>query len=159
MAKIENLEDLFLLLKVEMANQTTEITNNLMDALAERITPLEQENKILKNKVEILETKLSNLEIENKKNNVILYGMEEKDEENAQQLLESTITLLSSELNVNIERTCVNKIYRIGKRQTDPQKPRPVLLSLTNTWRKAEILKNKRNSKQLEWLKTYRNKY
>lgn len=57
---------------------TTTITKNVMEALDDEMKILFEENNNLKNKVNNLEQKISFLEKEKRRNNLVLFGIEEK---------------------------------------------------------------------------------
>ncbi|CAG4989728.1 unnamed protein product [Colias eurytheme] len=134
-------------MKIEMQNQTVELTNTIMEKIDDKLKPILEENKILKNKVENLEKRVGNLEREKKMNNIIIHGLKE-DEKSIQDLLNNVKRHFLDELNFTLEDRDVNKIYRIGKGNND-NKPRPIVLSLVSGWRKSEIMKNKKKLKEL----------
>lgn len=49
---------------------------------------------------------------------------------------------------MNIEKNEVNKLYRLGKNKAG-DKPRPVLCSFMNGWKKEEIMKNKKKLQKI----------
>lgn len=48
-----------------------------------------------------------------------------------------------------MEEYDINKIYRLGKRKRENNKPRPVLCSFISNWKKTEIIKSKKNLKSI----------
>ncbi|CAH2094926.1 unnamed protein product [Euphydryas editha] len=60
---------LFDKMKIEMQNQTIELTNTILDKMEEKLKPILEENKILKLKVEKLEKKVERLERDKRSNN------------------------------------------------------------------------------------------
>ncbi|CAB3226940.1 unnamed protein product [Arctia plantaginis] len=134
---------LFQLMKMELEKQTTTITQNVTDTLMrtidDKIQPLLEENKHLKSEVQTLNRKVKYLEEMNKKNNIILHGVKETENNYAE--LFNIITDILQKMNVKIERYEINKYYRLGKKQ-DESKIRPILISFTSYQRKAEIMKN-----------------
>lgn len=135
-----------------MQNQTLELTNTIMEKMEEKLKPVFEENKILKNKIENLEKKIQYLERDKKTNNIIIHGLKEC-EKSTHELLSDVKKLFSDELNFTLEDWEVNKIYRIGKPKND--KPRPTLLSLVSGWRKSEIMRNKKKLKELYLTEDY----
>lgn len=119
---------------------------DIAQSTGREIKEIKQENKILVEKIEIQEKKIAQLENENRKNNVVIFGIEET-EETMYDLEDTVKELLTKKLNMSIDNSDVNYVTRMGKKQ---DQSRPILLSCT-TWRmKKEILKNKatlRNSK------------
>lgn len=141
-------EILFEKMKLEMKNQTTEltesITKNIMDRLDEKLMPIKEENEKLKEKVGNLEKEIEHLKREKKSNNLIIHGLEE-GEISTNELFQNIKEKLRIDLNINLVENEVNKLYRLGK-QISQNKPRPVLFSLLSEWKKHEI---KKNSKKL----------
>ncbi|XP_022835700.1 uncharacterized protein LOC111363135 [Spodoptera litura] len=138
-------------MKLEMQKQTAEltesITKNLMDRMDEKLTPIIEENQQLKQKIKDLEKELEYLKKEKKDNNIIIFGLEE-GEISRTDLFEGVKATLKEDLNINMEQFEVNKLYRLGKKKVQ-NKPRPVLCSFINTWKKDEIMKNRKNLKNI----------
>lgn len=145
----EDMLRLFQMMKVELEKQTATITQNISDALMlsieEKIQPIIEENKLLKSEVDILNKKIKYLDNMNKKNNIILHGVKEK--ENSYEGLLNIIKDILLTLNVKIENNEINKYYRLGKKQ-EGNKDRPILICFTSYHKKVEILKNKRKTPQ-----------
>lgn len=139
----EQFQLLFEKMKIEMQNQTTELTNT-MD---EKLKPVLQENKILKLKVENLEKKVERLERDKKRNNILIHGLVE-NEKSTRDLIENIKEVFLGELDLTIEDYEINKIHRIGMRNKN-EKPRPTLLSLVSGWKKNEIMRNKKQLKEI----------
>ncbi|XP_045495994.1 uncharacterized protein LOC123703041 [Colias croceus] len=134
-----NNEALFDKLKTEMQNQTKEVLNKMDEKLApftREIEELRLENKILKEKI-------ANLEKNSRSNNIIIYGLKET-ESSQTDLLEKVTQKLTTHLNITVEPKDVNKIYRIGKKDTVGGKTRPILMACVNGWLKNTIMKNKK---------------
>lgn len=119
---------------------STEITKNVMEALDEKLKILREENNNLKNKVTILEQKITFLEKEKRRNNLILFGIEEKGKTEME--LVDYVKDIIVEAGIHLESQEITYVKRIG---TQSDKSRPVLISLTTTWKKHLILRNKRN--------------
>lgn len=131
---------LFDQMKIEMERQT----NIIFQKMDEKLEPLINENKILKNKIEILEKKIEYFEKEKKKNNILYFGLDEKSE-SFSELLQRVQEIFKQDLKITLEASDVSKIHRIGPIREN--KIRPVLISLANNWKKSEILKMKRSLK------------
>lgn len=147
----EQFQLLFDKMKIELANQTTSITesitNTIMERMEEKLQPIITENKNLKTKVEKLEEEIEYLKREKKNNNIIIFGLKE-GEKSSTQILDKVKVAFKDDLDINIEEREVNKIYRLGEINKE-NKPRPILLSLVSAWKKSEIMKNKKNLKNL----------
>ncbi|CAF4926332.1 unnamed protein product [Pieris macdunnoughi] len=117
---------LFEKMRIEMKEQNTRLEESLTDKIINRMDE----------KLKPILTENENLKL--KRRNVLLpsYCRISK-----RQCL--------ADLNITLKNTEVNKIYRIGKPRKQEGKPRPILISFVNSWKKHEILKNKRKFKKL----------
>ncbi|CAF4752880.1 unnamed protein product [Pieris macdunnoughi] len=142
---------LFDKMKIEMQKQTMElkesITNSVMEKIDEKIKPILAENKDLKEKIMNLEKELEYLKRDKKENNIIIFGLKE-EEESTSGLIQVVKKIFNKNLNIKIEDFEINKIYRIGKKSPDG-KPRPVLFSFINSWKKNEVMKVRKNLKDI----------
>lgn len=138
---------LFDKLKIEMQKQTSELSATILDKMEEKLKPVLEENKNLKSNVEYLKKKIENLEREKRRNNIIIYGLTEK-EKSTSDLIKTIRKLFLDELDINIEEYEINKVHRIGIRNKN-EKARPTLLSLVSEWKKKEIMRNKKKVKRI----------
>ena len=142
---------LFEKMKIEMQNQTAElkesITNSVMEKINEKIKPIIAENKNLKEKIMSLEKEMEYLKRDKKQNNIIIFGLRE-EEDSPSGLIQAAKNIFNKDLSINIQDSEINKIYRIGKKYPDG-KPRPVLLSFVNLWKKNEIMKVRKKLKNI----------
>lgn len=119
-----------------LIKQTAEINKNI-----------DQKLKIVKRveeKVEALEKKNLMLERRLRKNNIVIFGLTIDGSE----IVEQVITKLNGLLNLEITRSHINNIYRIGKRNNPP-----VIIEFVSYLRKAEIFKNPEKLKALKGTK------
>ncbi|GBP37629.1 hypothetical protein EVAR_34666_1 [Eumeta japonica] len=134
-----------------MQKQTIElkesITNSVIEKMEEKLKPVIEENKNLKVKITKLENEIEYLKRDKKQNNIIVFGLEER-EESTSGLIQEATEIFNKDININIEDYEINTIYRIGKR-TLGAKPRPVLVSFVNAWKKKEIMKVRKNFKDI----------
>lgn len=139
----EEMSLLFSMMKQELEKQTTIITEavtaNIMRSIDEKIKPLVEENKMLQLEVEILNSRINRLEDTNRKNNIIIHGVEETETNFAG--LFGIVGEILGKICVRVENYDINKIYRLGKQSTG--KIRPIMISLTTYNKKIEILKGK----------------
>lgn len=119
-----------------------------MDRMEEKLNPIVEENKNLKAKIAKLEKEIEFLKRERRNNNIIVFGLEEK-ETSTSGLLQAVKENLVSDLNIKIEDYEINKIHRIGHKNKEINKPRPILCSFISNWKKDEIIKNKKNLKKI----------
>lgn len=136
---MDNMEIFFERMKLEMSKQTEDILSRMDEKLmsfTREVEELKLENQELKGKIAMMERKRRN-------NNVILYGLEES-ENTTLELMKTTTNKISTDLKISLDSRDINEIRRIGKRASN-DKARPILVSLVNGWKKAEILRNKKN--------------
>ncbi|XP_063539781.1 uncharacterized protein LOC134748878 [Cydia strobilella] len=136
------METLFLKLREEMKIQTKTLSETLSTTMDKKLKPLREENEKLKEEVGTLKTKVHILEKENRKNNLILHKVSEVETSNNDllQLVVETLNKLSE--NASMEKWDIweiSKAQRLGKKG---DRPRPILVTVTLTWRKIEVLKN-----------------
>ncbi|KOB67947.1 Endonuclease-reverse transcriptase [Operophtera brumata] len=128
----EEMSLLFSMMKQELEKQTTIITEavtaNIMRSIDEKIKPLVEENKMLHLEVEILNSRINRLEDTNRKNNIIIHGVEETETNFAG--LFGIVGEIFGKICVRVENYDINKIYRLGKQSTG--KIRPIMISLTS---------------------------
>ncbi|CAH0401613.1 unnamed protein product [Chilo suppressalis] len=119
---------------------TTEITKNVMEALDEKLKILREENNDLKTKVNSLEQKISYYEKEKRRNNLVFFGIDGKGKTELE--LVDHIKEIVEESGTNLDSQEISNIQRIGKQSENNF---PILISLTTSWKKHLILKNKRH--------------
>ncbi|GBP72782.1 hypothetical protein EVAR_4666_1 [Eumeta japonica] len=124
------------------------ITNSIMEKMDEKLIPVIEENKKLKTKVEKLEGEIEYLKRTEKNNNIVVFGLEE-NEQSSTELIQKLKETFNQYMNIKIEEYDINKIYRLGNKKSDKNKTRPVLCLFINNWKKTEIIKNKKNLKNI----------
>lgn len=134
---------LFDQMKIEMDKQT----NSIFEKMNEKLEPLIKDNEMMKNKIETLEKKIEYLEKEKKRNNIVLFGLEEKNNSSSTELLQSVQEIFKSDLKITLEAIEVSKIHRIGLKKEN--KIRPILITFANNWKRNEILKLKKSLKDV----------
>ncbi|GBP41925.1 hypothetical protein EVAR_31688_1 [Eumeta japonica] len=145
-------ETLLLLTKMtEQLNlQTKTITENITAAVLqkvdEKLQPIIEENKKLKSEGEKLNQKIQNLEKNSRRNNVILHGLPETEEENHEDL-NTFVTSTLRRIDVDLEKGDIDRLQRLGKKGDKTDKTRPISLSTTTLQKKSQILKNKQKMK------------
>lgn len=147
----EQFQLLFDKMKEEMRKQTTELTEsltkNIMEEIDRKLTPIIEENEKQKQKISNLEKEIEYLKRENRNNNIIIFGLEE-NEKSTCELFQNVKENFVRDLNITIEENGINKLYRLGKKNLG-NKPRPVLCSFANRWKKDEIMKNRKSFKKI----------
>lgn len=119
---------------------TTTVTRNVMEALDEKLKSVIEENNNLKIKVENLERQLGIVHNNNRKNNLIFFGTEEKGKKEGE--LVDYITDIIIDSGTHITSQEINNVYRIGQ---SSNKNRPVVVTFTSLWKKHQIQQNKGN--------------
>lgn len=130
-------------LKEEFAIQTNNLAANMVSTIEEKLKPLVDDNTKLKNEVEMLNVKVRNLEKEVRKNNVLIHGVEETENNNIEllQLVLSTLNDMRKDTEMeNFDKWEISEVRRLGIKQDN--KLRPILVKFTLTWRRTDILKN-----------------
>lgn len=115
------------LLQTELKSLSDNL-NKKLNTLEDTVEKLEDENCLLKKKIEYLHNK-------NRKNNVVIVGLEIRGD-----LLENTIQQISDLVDVEITAKDVNNIYRIGR--NEEQLKKPILLEFVTQIKKQEVLRN-----------------
>ncbi|KAK9884578.1 hypothetical protein WA026_007421 [Henosepilachna vigintioctopunctata] len=100
------------------------------------------------------EKEIESLKRAGRSNNIVVFGIEEK-EKSTIELLRELKENIKQDLNIDIVNNEVNKIHRIGKKDPESNKPRPVICSFVNNWKKNEIIKSKKNLKNIYIVEDY----
>lgn len=103
----------------------------------QKINSLEEENKLLLDR-------LKKTERLQKKNNLILYGIKEREIEGAEVLIKSVTDIFHNNLGITLDQTHFSNCFRLGKKT---EKPRPILLELLSYFKKQDILKKRAHLK------------
>ncbi|XP_077485464.1 uncharacterized protein LOC144095668 [Amblyomma americanum] len=93
----------------------------------------------LEKKVQGLELKLTDLEDRSRRNNLLVFGVKEKENETHEDLEESVLKDVFTEI-LGAHVSSVERIHRIGRKQ--PDKVRPVIIKFYDHREKMNILKN-----------------
>lgn len=145
----EDMLKLFQMMKMELEKQTAiitqSITETLMRSLDDKIQPILEENKKLKEEIETLNRKMKHLDDMNRKNNLLLHGVKEA-EKSYEELFNTIKNILSENLDIKISKFEINKYHRLGPKQDD--KTRPILITFTSQQKRSEILINKKKMPQ-----------
>lgn len=125
-------------IKIEMQNQTKEI----LTQMDEKLTPLSREIEVLKLENKELKGQLLEINKKSRMNNLILFGLQETEKSSAG-LMELTINKFKSDLNITLDNRDINKIYRLGKKDTSG-KNRPTLITFVNSWKKDIVFQSRK---------------
>lgn len=144
---LEKMDEMKVDFKMQTELLAESFKKSILQTLDEKLIPVLEENRKLKQEVSNLQTRLQYLERDARKNNIILHGVAE-DENNDTELKDNVIESLNK-ISQKVEgmqdwdKWEISNLRRLGKKNTD--KKRPILITLTLTWRKYELLKNNRN--------------
>lgn len=92
---------------------TVSVTQNVMEALDERLKIITEENTMLKEKITILEQKLKGMEREKRKYNLVFFGITEIEKSEAE--LVDHVKDIIQESGTHLNSQEISNIYRIGK--------------------------------------------
>jgi hypothetical protein len=79
------------------------------------------------------------LEQNSKNDDIIIHGINEKEYENADEL----VIQVASELGVKIDKTDISMCQRVGRLNTSKPRPRPLVAKFVRHNTKVQIMKNK----------------
>lgn len=131
-------------MKIEMQKQTNQIMQRMdekLNPLIKEISDLKLENKNLHEKIDIWERK-------NRMNNIIAFGIKEQ-EHSKYNLMEKVIELIRSKTDLSICVNDINTAYRLGIKNPESGRPRPVLISFLNLWMKEQVMKNRKKMNEI----------
>lgn len=134
-------------MKEQLNLQTNIITENITTAVLkqvdEKIKPIIEENAKLKTEIDNLNRKIENLETNGKRNNIIIHGLLESQDESRDDL-QALVTSKLRDIDVILKEDEINRMQRLGKKAMEGGKIRPILLATTTLQKKIQILKNKK---------------
>lgn len=133
-------------LNIQTKTISETITASVLRKVEDKINPIIEENKKLKSEIEHLKKRIDTFEMYEKRNNVLLHGIAETIDEKTGDLSKLVISKLS-EIDVQLNEGEINRIQRLGKKQHEAGKIRPILLATTTLQKKIQILKNKKKMK------------
>jgi len=103
--------------------------------------------------------KAEEIEIEHRKQNVIVHGVPESNEDSPEQRIEEDTTVLAAMFHeIGADDVKLDSVVRLGKRPDDPARPRPMKLVLDSVEGKVKLLrkaKNLRLKKEGGWEKVF----
>ncbi|KAI5734481.1 hypothetical protein M8J77_006986 [Diaphorina citri] len=97
-------------------------------------------------KIEKHDGRIKNLEKKHRRRNIIIYGLNEDDNENFTTLKDKVNWLFNEKMELNIKIEEIDDFFRLGKKR-DEGKIRPIIIKMISSWRKNEIMNNRRKLK------------
>jgi hypothetical protein len=81
------------------------------------------------------------LDEERRKNNIIIFGLQERGDESYLETLDMVVKFLGDKMGVEISRENIDYLTRLGRRRGEP----PILIKFMTFFKKLEVWRNKRN--------------
>lgn len=119
-------------------NSLLEAIQDFRSSMETRFDHLKDESIEVKNKLKEHDFKHLRHDRELRKNNIVIFGVNETPNENREELKQTILCLLKDKLKIIIEMTEINDLFRMGRKSLN--KSRPILLKLVTYWKKIEIM-------------------
>lgn len=126
-----------------IANMQKEVKNdiqNLREELINKHKDMSAAIKEIKSKQETTEEKIKDLERENKRRNLVIRGVEER-EKGYIELENLVLGIINNQIKIQCTENDIDFVKRLGKKEEN--KARPILIGLTTWSKKIKILMNK----------------
>lgn len=133
-----------------MENQILEAIKSLQETIDSMREEMKTKNENIDKKIQENQSKISEQEKkwiqkekEERRKNVIIYGIEEK-EKNISELELLCLKIINEELKVTVSINEIDRIIRLGSREN---RNKPILIKFLSTRKAFELLSNKKNLK------------
>ncbi|KAJ2937219.1 hypothetical protein O0L34_g19453 [Tuta absoluta] len=123
-------EKLDIKLKLQADIISDKITKTVLTKVEEKLQPLVEENAKLKADMQKLNRKLEYLDTNERRNNIIIHGLAEQNDESQQQL-RALVSSTIEETGVKLKEEEMDRIQRLGKKNKENGKIRPILVTTT----------------------------
>lgn len=140
---------------IERILNTVERTEKKIDScvleinvLKEKVKIVEEENKQLVQITTRLEGKIDQLENQSRRNNIVIYGIPEIQDENWEKTEKLLLNFVREMLKIELEQYSVERAYRLGYAKN---MKRPIIAKLNNFKTKDLIMKNAKFLKNTEF--------
>ncbi|XP_045453539.1 uncharacterized protein LOC123662787 [Melitaea cinxia] len=140
---LQNIQDDMSKNKQEMKEMELNIKEFINNKIDEKFLIFETKNKELETKIEQQQKTIDILDKQLRRKNVIFFGIEEK-EKGYESLLSIVLDIINNQMKIPCQKWEIEHANRIGK---NTGKIRPVVVTITTTSRKIEILKKKKSLK------------
>uniref|UniRef100_A0A8D9ABC9 Uncharacterized protein n=1 Tax=Cacopsylla melanoneura TaxID=428564 RepID=A0A8D9ABC9_9HEMI len=114
--------------------------------IEEKFSKDQEEKAEINGKIEKQDGRIYKLENGTRKRNVIVYGLTEETHENFNDLKQKIDWLFNTKMEMGIKREEIDEFFRLGKKN-DSKRNRPIIVKMISSWRKTEIMMNKRKLK------------
>ena len=107
-----------------------------------------------------IQDKAEELELEQRKKNVIVHGVPESEADTPEQRIEDDLSVLAAMFHeVSVDEAKVESVVRLGKKSSDVNgRPRPMKVVLDSVDNKVRILRNAKNLRETQdggWTKIF----
>ncbi|XP_047515264.1 uncharacterized protein LOC125056280 [Pieris napi] len=126
--------------KRDMQDMKEDIKETINRSINEKFRELENQNKILEEKLEVQISKLNTLERNSRRKNLLIFGIEE-NEQGYWDLEKSVVGIIDKYLDIKCDKNSIEYIRRLGKKG---EKTRPIVITLATMGLKIKILKQKK---------------
>lgn len=127
--------------KKDMKEMEENIKISINNNIDDKFSRIEQRTDQLEKKIEQQQKTIDFLDRKLRKKNLLFFGVGET-EKNYEQLLSMVLTIMSTQMEVVCLRWEIENVARVGKKN---EKTRPIVVTLTTTSRKIELLKKKKS--------------
>lgn len=138
---LQNIQDDISKNKQEMKEMELNIKESINKNIDEKFLTFETKTKQLETKIEQQQKTIEILDKQLRRKNIIFFGIEEK-EMGYESLLSIVLNIINNEMEIPCQKWEIEHVNRMGK---NSGKVRPVVVTITTTSRKIELLKKKRS--------------
>jgi len=116
------------------------------------LNQLEEEKEQLRDemvqKTNLLVFQLDRQEQYIRRENILIYGVEENKEDNNDE--EKVLFKIADELEIDLEDNEIQRVHRPGQKRRNNENPRPIIAGFVSYKKRIEFLTNKRELKNIE---------
>lgn len=141
MRMLENIQEDLKSQKRSMREMEENIKNSINKNIDEKFQCIETRTIQLEQKIEQQQTTINFLDKKLRKRNLIFFGVDET-ERTYDELVNIILSLINTKMGVSCQKGEIETAGRLGKKA---EKMRPVIVTVTTTGRKLEILRNKKS--------------
>ena len=148
-----------MLIQNEKLDKLTNITQNLenkvngiqekMVEYENKLNQLEEKKEQLRDemvqKTNLLAFQLDRQEQYLRRENILIYGVEEDKEDNNDR--EKVLFKIADELEIDLEDNEIRRVHRLGQKRRNNENPRPIIARFVSYKKRNEFLTNKREMK------------
>lgn len=130
--------------KTEKITASVQFYSDSFDEIMSKLKKLESRiisTESLTNKISSMNEELENVEAYLRRNNLEIFGIPEKKEED----LYEVVCKMTTALNVQLKREDIDIVHRLPTRNQEINKP--IVLKLVNRWKRQEILNEKKKKR------------